>query len=163
MVPRWVRGRESAELIEPRAAPLPMLGLGGSIGTPAKGITAPVLVVTSFDDLRSRTEAARGKIVLFDVPFTTYGETVRYRGAAAIEAAKVGAVAAMIRSVGPFGMRTPHTGAMRYDSTVTRIPAFAITMEDAAMLHRMQRRGQRIVVRVAMEARTGGSGRTSWS
>ncbi|MGE0552072.1 MAG: M28 family metallopeptidase [Gemmatimonadales bacterium] len=154
MVPRWVRGRESAELVVPRRVALPMLGLGGSVGTPAGGITAEVLVVTSFDDLTARADDARGKIVLFDVPFTSYGATVRYRGNGASEAAKVGAVAAMIRSVGPFGMRTPHTGAMRYQPDVPQIPAFAITMEDAAMLHRMQNRGERAWVKVEMEART---------
>jgi len=154
MVPRWVRGRESAELVVPRRVNLPMLGLGGSVGTPVGGITAEVLVVTSFDDLTAHADLARGKIVLFDVPFTNYGATVRYRGNGASEAAKVGAVAAMIRSVGPYGMRTPHTGAMRYQPNVPEIPAFAITMEDAAMLHRMQDRGQRTWVKVEMEART---------
>jgi carboxypeptidase Q len=154
MVPRWVRGRESAELLHPRPAKLPMLGLGGSIGTPAAGITAEVLVVTSFDDLKAKADRARGRIVLFDVPFTSYGATVQYRGRGAIEAARLGAVASMLRSVGPFGMRTPHTGAMAYDPAVARIPAFAIAMEDAAMLHRMVDRGERVVVKVQMEART---------
>ena len=152
MVPHWVRGAESAELVEPRVAPLPMLGLGGSIGTPNGGLTAEVLVVTSFDELTARASEARGKIVLFDVPFTTYGATVQYRGGGASAAARVGAVAMLIRSVGPFGMRTPHTGALRYDSTAARIPAAAITGEDAGMLHRMQQRGQRIVVRLQMNA-----------
>jgi len=80
LVPHWVRGAESAELLEPRHMPLRMLGLGGSVGTPAEGITAPVLVVGSFDELTRRAAEAQGKIVLFDVPFTQYGETVRYRG-----------------------------------------------------------------------------------
>jgi carboxypeptidase Q len=155
MVPHWVRGHERAELLEPRYVDLPMLGLGGSVATPRGGIEAPVLVVSSFDDLKARAADARGKIVLFDVPFTNYGATVAYRGVGAIEAAKVGAVAALIRAVGPFGMRTPHTGSMApYDSTVRKIAAAAITMEDAAMLHRMQARGQRIVVRLEMEAQT---------
>ena len=126
MVPRWVRGAESAELVSPRRQPLPMLGLGGSVGTPASGITADVLVVSSFDDLKARAAEARGKIVLFDVPFTNYGATVQYRGTGAIEAAKAGAVASLIRSVTPSSLRTPHTGGMRYDSTVTRIPAAAL-------------------------------------
>jgi carboxypeptidase Q len=154
MVPHWVRGSESAQLVSPREARLPMLGLGGSIGTPKGGITAPVLVVTSFEDLKANAAAAKGKIVLFDVPFTNYGQTVQYRGTGAIEAARVGAVASMVRSVGPFGMRTPHTGAMRYDPVVPKIPHFAITMEDAAMLHRLQDRGERVVVKVTMEAQT---------
>ncbi len=152
MVPHWVRGTESAEMVQPRYGKLPMLALGGSIGTPANGITAEVLVVTSFDDLRARGQAARGKIVLWNVPFTSYGATVQYRGLGAVEAAKNGAVASMIRSVGPFGMRTPHTGAMLYDSTVTRIPSFAIAAEDAAMMQRFQERGERVVVSVRMEA-----------
>ena len=154
MVPHWVRGGESAELVEPRAARLPMLGLGGSIGTPAEGITAPVLVVSSFDELQSRAAEAKGKIVLFDVPFTTYGQTVVYRSTGAIAAARAGAVASLIRSVASSSMRTPHTGSMRYDSAVTRIPHAAITVEDAAMLHRMQDRGEPVVVRLRMSAQT---------
>ena len=153
MVPRWIRGHESAELLEPRYTPLPMLGLGQSVGTPRGGIQAEVLVVSSFDDLKAKAASARGKIVLFDVPFTNYGQTVRYRGIGAVEAAKVGAVAMLLRSVGPFGMKTPHTGSMQpYDSAVPRIPGAAIAMEDAAMMRRMQQRGQKIVVRLEMEA-----------
>lgn len=79
MVPRWVRGAESAELVEPRRQPLPMLGLGGSIATPPGGITADVMVVTSYDDLKARAAEAKGRMVLFNVPFTSYGETVQYR------------------------------------------------------------------------------------
>lgn len=154
MVPHWVRGNESAELVSPRPMKLPMLGLGNSIGTPPGGITAEVLVVSSFADLAARADQARGRIVLFDVPFTSYGATVQYRSNGAIAAAKAGAVASLIRSVGPFSMRTPHTGAMRYDSTVTRIPHAALTPEDAMMLHRMQDRGEKIVVHLSMEAKT---------
>lgn len=152
MVPRWVRGKESAAMLQPRFGALPMLGLGGSIATPAGGITAEVMVVSSFDDLKARAAEAKGKIVLFDVPFTNYGATVQYRGTGAIEAAKVGAVASMIRSVGPFGMRTPHTGGMRYDPAVPAIPHFAITAEDASMIHRIRNRGEPVVVKVEMSA-----------
>ncbi|HVT39504.1 MAG TPA: M20/M25/M40 family metallo-hydrolase, partial [Gemmatimonadaceae bacterium] len=154
MVPHWVRGRESATLVSPRTANLPMLGLGGSVGSPTGGITGDVLVVTSFDDLTAKAAQARGKIVLFDVPFTTYGATVRYRGGGASAAARVGAVAALVRSVTPFSMRTPHTGAMTYDSTTARIPAAAITVEDAMMIHRMIDRGEKVSVRLEMEAQT---------
>jgi carboxypeptidase Q len=153
-VPHWVRGEESAELVKPRAVRLPMLGLGGSVATPKGGITAPVLVVTSFDDLRARAGEAKGKIVLFDVPFTTYRETVRYRVDGASAAARAGAVASLIRSVTPFSIRSPHTGVMRYDSTVARIPAAALSVEDAEMLHRFQDRGQTAVVTLRMTART---------
>ncbi len=154
MVPHWVRGSESAELVEPRRQPLPMLGLGGSIGTPPEGITAQVLVVRSFDELSERAAEAAGKIVLFNVPFTTYGRTVRYRVQGAVAAARAGAVASMIRSVTPYSQRTPHTGGMRYADSVPEIPHFAITVEDAEMLQRMQERGRKIVVHVRMDART---------
>lgn len=153
MVPHWVRGHEKAELLQPRYLNMPMLGLGMSVGTPRGGIEAEVLVVSSFDELSARASEAKGKIVLYDAPFVSYGETVRYRSSGANVASKLGAVGVIIRSVGPFGMRTPHTGAMAaYDTTTARIPAAAISQEDAAMLHRMQARGQRIVVRLDMEA-----------
>ncbi len=152
LVPHWVRGSESVEMLAPRRAMLPMLGLGGSIATPPEGVEAEVLVVNSFEELERRAAEARGRIVLFDAPFTSYGETVRYRRDGAVAAAKAGAVASLIRSVGPFGMRTPHTGAMRYDSTVARIPAAALAMEDAMMLHRMQQRGQPVRLRLKMDA-----------
>jgi carboxypeptidase Q len=154
MVPHWVRGDESAEMVKPRRARLHMLGLGGSIATPRKGITAPVLVVTSFDDLRNRAVEARGKIVLFDVPFTTYRETVKYRVEGASAAARAGAVACLIRSVAAYSIRSPHTGVMRYDSTVGRIPAAALSVEDAMMLRRLQDRGSPAVVTLRMAART---------
>ena len=156
MVPHWVRGEESATLVAPRPQRLAMLGLGGSVATPTKGITAPVLVVKSFDDLEARAAEAKGKIVLFDVPFTTYGQTVQYRANGAIEAARAGAVAALVRSVSSGTMRNPHTGSMRYDTTgtVRKIPAAAISVEDAAMIGRMAARGQRVVVTLKMGART---------
>jgi carboxypeptidase Q len=154
MVPAWVRGRESAELVSPRPMALPMLGLGGSVGTPPEGITAEVLVVGSFADLEARAAEAKGKIVLFDVPFTGYSPTVRYRSDGAVAAARHGAVAGLLRSVTPNSQRSPHTGATNYADSVPRIPFAAITVEDAMMLHRMQDRGERIVVRLTMEATT---------
>ena len=160
MVPHWVRGAESATLISPRSAPLHMLGLGMSVGTPTTGITAPVLVVGSFDELQRRAAEAKGKIVLFDYPFPAsaapmagYREAVAYRGGAPAAAAKVGAVAALIRSVASFSIQSPHTGSTRYDSTVARIPAAALSVEDAELLRRMQNRGEKVVVNLKMEAR----------
>jgi len=153
MVPHWVRGQESAELLSPRAVPLHMIGLGGSVGTPAGGITADVIVVGSEDELKARGADARGKIILFDVPFTNYGETVRWRALGAAAAARAGASAALIRSVSAFSMQNPHTGSTRYtDTTVARVPIAALSVEDAMMLHRMQNRGERIRVRLAMGA-----------
>jgi carboxypeptidase Q len=153
MVRHWVRGAESAELITPRRKPLAMLGLGGSVGTPAGGITAPVVVVTSYDDLAKRGAAVKGKIVLFDVPFTQYEATRLFRTGGASAAAKQGAVAMLLRSVASFSINSPHTGSMRYDTTVaTRIPAAAIAVEDAMLLHRMQDRGQPVTVKLVMGA-----------
>ena len=140
--------------MSPRAQNLPMLGLGGSTATPPGGITADVMVVGSFSDLTAKAAQAAGKIVLFDVPFTNYGETVQYRARGAVAAAKVGAVAALVRSVTPYSQRTPHTGALSYDSTVRRIPAAAITVEDAEMIHRMLDRDERVRVKLTMSAKT---------
>jgi carboxypeptidase Q len=155
MVPHWVRGEESAVLVSPRAMPLHMIGLGRSVATPPKGITADVMVVNSFDELTARAAEAKGKIVLFDVPFTGYGQTVRYRGGAASAAGKVGAVAALIRSVSSFSMQNPHTGAMNYDTLVAaRIPAAALSVEDAMMVHRMVNRGEKVRITLKMSART---------
>lgn len=155
MVPRWVRGDESAMLVSPRATPLHMIGLGRSVGTPPAGITAEVMVVNDFAELTRRAAEAKGKIVLFDEPFVSYGETVRYRGGAASAAGKVGAVAALIRSVSSFSMQNPHTGAMGYDTAVAvRIPAAALSVEDAMMVHRMVNRGDKVVITLKMSAQT---------
>jgi carboxypeptidase Q len=162
MVPHWVRGRESATLLAPHRGPLHMLGLGRSIGTPAGGITANVLVVNDFADLHAHAAEAKGKIVLFDhpfdkskAPFDAYGEAVVYRYAGADSAAAYGAVAALVRSMATFSLSTPHTGSMGYGDTTVRahhVPAAALTLEDADMLHRIQNRGQPIRVTLQMEA-----------
>ncbi len=152
-VTHWMRGAESAVLRKPRLDTLHMLGLGGSVGTPKGGITAPVLVVTSFEELEQRRAEARGKIVLFDVPFTRYDETRRYRSDGPSAAARVGAVACLVRSVASFSIRTPHTGRTIYDSTVAKIPAAALSVEDAMMLHRMQDRGEQVTLTLTMGAR----------
>ncbi|MEX0748235.1 MAG: M28 family peptidase, partial [Rhodothermales bacterium] len=154
VVPRWVRGEESLRMLEPRTEKLALLGLGGSVGTPVEGITADVLVVRSFEELEKRGADAAGRIVLFNAPFTSYGETVAYRTDGASRAARHGAVASLIRSVGPASMYTPHTGMMRYEDGVQEIPHAAITLEDAEMLQRMFDRGQRIRLTLKMEART---------
>ncbi|MDQ7041493.1 MAG: M28 family metallopeptidase [Rhodothermus sp.] len=154
MVPRWVRGREALELRHPYRKKLAVLGLGGSIATPADGIEAEVLVVRSFDELEARRDEARGRIVVFNVPFTTYGETVRYRVLGAIAAARAGAVASLVRSVTPHSLYTPHTGNMRYEQGVPHIPHAALTVEDAELLQRLQNRGQRPRLWLYMEAQT---------
>jgi len=134
-VPYWIRGDESCDLIQPRPKSLAMLGLGGSVGTSPEGITAEVLVVGDFEELEQRSKEAKGKIVLFNSPFTNYGETVRIRVLGAQRAAKHGALASLIRSVGPFSMNTPHTGGMAYADSIPKIPHAALTLEaDAVQL-----------------------------
>lgn len=153
MVPHWVRGEESLELTSPLSQKMVLLGLGNSVGTPAAGITAEAVVVPSFDQLDALGERVRGKIVVYNVPFTTYGETVRYRGAGASRAARHGAVAALVRSVTPVSLQTPHTGAMSYDEKHPKIPTAAITIEGAELLQRLHDRGDHPMLRLKMEAK----------
>jgi len=153
MVPRWVRGRESLEMLSPLPQSLPMLGLGNSVGTPARGITAETIVVRNFEELDKLGARVRGKIVVYNVPFTTYSETVQYRGGGASRAARHGAVAALVRSVTPVSLQSPHTGAMRYAEDQPKIPTAAVSVETAELLQRMQERGDRAVVRLRMGAR----------
>ena len=152
MVPKWVRGHESAEIVEPAHHTMTMLGLGDSVGTKSEGVQGEVLVVNSFEELDARSASARGRIVLFNVPFTTYGETVRFRAAGPSRAARHGAVAALVRAVGPAGLRTPHTGALQYSSDAPKIPAAAISTEDADRLERMVTRSGKVIVRLKMDA-----------
>jgi carboxypeptidase Q len=153
LVPHWVRGRERAELVAPVRHPLVMLGLGNSVGTPPDGIEAEAIVVRNFDELEARRAELQGKIVVYNVAWAGYGPTVQYRSAGASRAAARGAVAVLLRSVGQPGLRTPHTGALSYTPDQPQIPAAAITHEDADRLQRLQDRGQRLVVRLTMDAR----------
>ena len=153
MVPKWVRGNESLEIVNPPHHIVPMLGLGGSIATPAAGVEADVIVVSTGDELTKRAADARGKIVLFNVPYTNYGETVAYRSGGASMAARVGAVAALVRAVGPMGLRTPHTGGMNYVADVAKIPTAAIPAEDANRIQRLVNRGVKVRLRLKMEAK----------
>ena len=152
-VPTWIRGKESATLLSPFKKELSMLGLGGSIATPRGGLKAEVIVVNDWDELESRSNEVPGKIVLFNAPFTSYGETVAYRYSGASAAAKHGAVASLIRSIGPWSMNTPHTGVMAYKDDVKKIPHAALTMEDAMMLSRIHDRNDKIIVKLDMNAR----------
>ena len=152
-VPAWIRGEESITLLKPFKKDLTMLGLGGSIATPKAGIVAEVMVVDDFKELEARSKKVKGKIILFNVPFETYGQTVNYRYAGASAAAKHGAVASLIRSIGPWSMNTPHTGVMKYEKNIKKIPHAALTMEDAMMLGRLHDRGEKIILKLEMEAK----------
>lgn len=153
-VPHWVRGAESCDLLTQRAMPLDMIGLGGSVGTPKEGITAAVVAVSSFDELAKLPDSAvKGKIVLFDAPYEGYGKTVAYRGAGPSVAAKRGAVACLIRTVGSASLGNPHTGVTHYEAGAPKIPAAALSVEHASMLHRLCAKGETVRVRLKMDAR----------
>jgi hypothetical protein len=157
-VPHWVRGEEQAEIIDYPGRPLgvtqhlALTALGGSTATPPQGISGQVLVVHSFDELSAHESEARGKIVLFDVPFdenlalngragSAYGQAVVYRVQGAVAAARAGATAALIRAVGGANYRLPHTGVMDYDPKVPKIPAAALSAEDAMWVSRLAAEG----------------------
>ena len=152
MVPHWVRGNESADIVEPARHPIVMLGLGNSVGTGPDGVQAEVVIVHSFNELDNAAARVKGKIVFFNVAYTNYEDTVTYRSEGPSRAARSGAVAALVRAVGPPGLRTPHTGALQYAADAPRIPAAAVTTEDADRLQRMADRRDRIVVRLKMDA-----------
>jgi Zn-dependent M28 family amino/carboxypeptidase len=159
-VPHWVRGEETADLTAwPGMAPkttqkIVLTALGGSVATPKEGISAPVIVVDSFADLKALPkDAVKGKILVFNERFDkglaaqgrggeAYGEAVVYRGAAPSVAASAGAVATLVRSVGGADYRLPHTGMTFYAPGVPKIPAGAVTAEDADLLKNLTSQGE---------------------
>jgi len=153
MVPHWVRGDESLELLTPVPRKLQMLGLGNSVGTSPEGISAEAVVVRDFGELDRLGEQVRGKIVVYNAPFTSYGATVAYRMQGASRAARYGAVAALVRSITPVSLQTPHTGAMAYDPAQPQIPTAAVTIEVAELLQRLNDRGEHPTLRLKMEAK----------
>lgn len=149
-VPHWVRGAESAEMLEPLHKKIFMLGLGGSPATPKDGIEADVVAVSDFDELAKLGRAGvQGRIVLFDAPFVSYDNTVAYRSDGPARAQALGAVAALVRSITPRSLRDPHTGATADN---LKIPAAAVSIEDAMWIHSLVRSGQRVRVRLNMDA-----------
>ncbi len=164
MVRRWIRGAESARLVEPRPMDLVMLGLGNSVGTPPEGITAEVVLARTPAAFEALGDRVRGKIVLFDNPMpaydpkrgTGYGETVGFRLRGPRLAAERGAVAVLIRSVTAHSLSTPHTGVTLYGDAKVRIPGAALTVEHAAHLARLVEAGQKVVVHLKMSARDAG-------
>jgi hypothetical protein len=154
-VPHWVRGNESAVVTAPVERTLSILGLGGSVGTRRWGIKAPVVVVKSFDELDALGRAGvEGKIVLYAVEWQGYGSVQQYRANGASRAAALGAVAVLTRSATALSLNTPHTGALRYDEAQPKIPAAAVSVEDADWMRRMAELGRELTVKLTMQART---------
>jgi hypothetical protein len=165
-VATWIRGAEEAMMIRPAAQPLWILGLGGTVSTPAKGLEADVVVVPSFEALDALGEKVKGKIVLFShrmavVPdgqegqLNAYGAAVVYRGLGPSRAARFGAAGVLIRSLATRSLRSPHTGALRYDPTLPKIPAAALSTEDADQIVRLAEAGERVTVRLKLSGRVG--------
>ena len=152
MVPHWVRGKESGAILTPIARPLHMLGLGMSVGTTAEGITADAVVVSNFEELKKLGDKVAGKIVVFNAPYEGYGRTVVYRVIGATQAEKQGAVGVLVRSITPLALQLPHTGTLMYPDGTAKIPAAAISIEDATLLSRLQASGATPRVHIAMEA-----------
>ena len=158
-VPHWVRGAETGALVQwPGMAPgttqkIVLTALGGSAATPADGLTAEVIVVNNWAELKALpANAAKGKIILFNKHFDkqlaaqeggiyAYGDAVQYRAAAPIAGASVGAAAVLVRSVGGAEYRIPHTGQTQYAPGIDKIPAAAVTAEDADTLANLTSQG----------------------
>ena len=156
-VPHWVRGVETGELVDYKGRPdgitqrVVLTALGGSGATPNEGLVAPVIVVSSFDELKARAAEVKGRIVLFDVPFDqhmadrglagpAYGQGSNFRTNGPRMAAEMGAAAALVRSVGGANYRLPHTGNTALQDGA-RIPAAAVSVEDAMLMRRLAGRG----------------------
>jgi Zn-dependent M28 family amino/carboxypeptidase len=165
MVPRWVRGPvEEGTLLLPsgQKEKLNITTLGGSIGTPPEGITAEVVEVKSFDELKALGAKAKGKIIFFNRPmdrtlmqtFAAYGGAVDQRGGGAIMAARAGGVAALVRSMTTRIDDSPHTGGMGYADSTTKVPGVAVSTRGAEYLSKLLAQGTRIRIQLKLSAQT---------
>jgi len=171
LVPHWVRGEETGALIEYPDMPegttqkIVLTALGGSVATPKDGLTAEVLVVDNFDQLEAfGRQRVTGKIVLFTAKFDqrladnglagpAYGQAVLYRAAGPSAAARLGAIATLVRSVGGAEYRLPHTGALRYAEDAPKIPAASVASEDADLITHLAGQG-RVRMRLVLTPET---------
>ena len=161
-VPHWVRGEERAEVLAARGMlghELAVTALGGSPGTPPGGLTAEVIEVRSIAEVQSLGDRAKGKIVFFNHDMSSgsgksgYAELSPLRNHGPAEAAKAGAAAALVRSLATASLRDPHTGATSFEEGAARIPAAAVSVEDAELLHRLLQRGP-VQVRLGLGCRS---------
>lgn len=160
--PTWQRGIERAEVLAPFPQPLVVTALGGSIATPAGGLQAEVVGFGSLDELKAaKPELLAGKIAFINRHMHAhrdgrdYGPTVGARSNGAVEAAKKGAIGLVIRSVGTDSDRLPHTGTMRYEADVTKIPAAALSVPDADLLANMLKRGKPVTLKLELGSQPG--------
>lgn len=146
--PSWTRGAESASIVAPYDWPIAMIGLGGSVPTPPKGIEAEIVVFKAYADLLAAPEGSlKGKIAVVTAPMTRtldgsgYGAAGIARRSGPSEAAKRGAVAYLVRSISTSDLRSPHTGGTSYAEGIAKIPAAAIGVPDAELLERLAAKG----------------------
>jgi Zn-dependent M28 family amino/carboxypeptidase len=169
-IPHWVRGEETAALTEwtgmtpGTTQRIVVTALGSSPSTPLTGLVAPVVVIDSFDQLMAQPAGSlKGKIVLFNHPFDkelaaaghaidAYAQGAVYRGAGPSAASRLGAAAAIVRSVGGEDLRLPHTGSTIFEKDVTPIPAAAVTAEDADLIASLSKQGP-VVMRLTLTPR----------
>ncbi|MEI9917884.1 MAG: M20/M25/M40 family metallo-hydrolase [Bacteroidota bacterium] len=148
MVPHWVRGQKEVGRVTSKKGVTTIVNicaLGGSIGTGPGGVTGQIVEVKTFDELKQLGSSVKGKIVFFNRPmdptkintFTAYGGAVNQRGSGASEAARYGAVAVVVRSMGSNSEDYPHTGSMQYAPNVPQIPAVAISTKHADLLSKL--------------------------
>jgi len=166
MVPRWVRGKvEEAEVINSPTVgsyPLTVCALGRSVGTPGMGIIGEVVEVHNFEEVKALGQAAAGKIIFYNRPmdprqrqtFRAYGGAVNQRTQGAVEAAKVGAIGVLVRSMTTRLDDVPHTGAMRYQDGVPKIPAAALSTMDADFLSKLLKQDGTVRVRLCLSCKT---------
>jgi hypothetical protein len=166
--PSWTRGAESASIVAPYPMQLQILGLGGTIPTPAKGIEAEIVVFRSYADLLAASEGSlTGKIAVVTQPMTMTTEGTGYgvagvaRRSGASEAAKRGAVAYLVRSISTSNSRLPHTGGLRYTDGLPKIPAAALGVPDAELLERLAARGP-VKVKLSLASSTNPNG-VAWN
>jgi Zn-dependent M28 family amino/carboxypeptidase len=157
-MPGWTRGTASLEVVSPFPQPFVLTSLGGSVGTPAAGLTATVVMFESIEALEKADPAlVKGKIAFINKPMAKdksgsfYGQVVAARSRGAVEAAKLGAVAIVIRSVGTSTNRFAHTGTMKYDENIAKIPAVAISVPDAQNLEKMLQRSPKVELKLQMD------------
>jgi hypothetical protein len=160
LAPHWERGEESGQLLLPIPLRLSLCALGGSVGTPPGGVEADVVEATSLEAVDALGEKAKGKIVFIwqvmerGPTGAGYGATVPIRSNGASRAARVGAAAVVIRSVATSSARFPHTGALDYADGVAKIPAAALAVNDADLLHSYLSKGTRVRMKLTLGART---------